>query len=116
MEQLYSSICDESPSDLIKLSQVPFDEEIHAQIFMEDVKLREKRKAEERAEIQRKKEREARIIEDIFYREYNPPSGRNIHYILHIGETNTGKTYHALQKMMAAQKWNLFSATTVIST
>jgi ATP-dependent RNA helicase SUPV3L1/SUV3 len=103
MEQLYSSIFDESPIDLIKLSQVPFDEEIHAQIFMEDVKLREKRKAEERAEIQRNKEREARIIEDIFYQEYNPPSGRNIHYTLHIGETNTGKTYHALQKMMAAK-------------
>ena len=102
MDQLFSSISDESPSDLIKLSQVPFDEKIHGQIFIEDVKLREQRKAEERAEIQRKKEREARIIEDIFYREYNPPAGRNIHYILHIGETNTGKTYHALQKMMAA--------------
>ena len=42
-------------------------------------------------------------MSEIFDREYNPPSSRNIHYILHIGETNTGKTYHALQRMMAAE-------------
>ena len=43
-------------------------------------KSREIRKAEERAEIERKKEEESRILNEIFEREYNPPSSRNVHY------------------------------------
>ena len=42
-------------------------------------------------------------MKDIFEQEYNPPTLRNVRYILHIGETNTGKTYNALQKMKEAQ-------------
>ena len=42
-------------------------------------------------------------MNEIFGREYNPPSNRGVHYFLHIGETNTGKTFHALQRMMAAE-------------
>jgi ATP-dependent RNA helicase SUPV3L1/SUV3 len=94
---------DEFVVDLFKLAEIPFDEKLHEKIFVEDIQLREKRKAEERAEIQRKKDEEARILNEIFEREYNPPAGRNVHYVLHIGETNTGKTYHALQRMMAAE-------------
>ena len=53
--------------------------------------------------LSEKKKKKSRILNEIFEREYNPPSSRNVHYILHIGETNTGKTYHALQRMMAAE-------------
>jgi len=96
-------IADEYIADLVKLSEIPFDEELHEKIFFEDIQLREKRKAEEQAERDRKKAEEARILQEIFEFEYNPPSSRNVHYVLHIGETNTGKTFHALQRMMNAE-------------
>ncbi len=101
-EEFFSLIYEERVMDLIKLAEVPFDEQQHEGIWLEDIKLREQRKAEAKAEIRRKKEEELRIIHDIFHVEYNPPTERNVRYILHIGETNTGKTYHALQKMMKA--------------
>lgn len=102
-EELFSLIYDERVMDLLTLAELPFHEKQHEQIWLEDIKLRERRKAEAKAEIQRKKEEELRIIQDIFHAEYNPPSERHVRYILHIGETNTGKTYHALQKMMNAE-------------
>lgn len=102
-KELYSFLGDESIADLMKLSEIPFKLEEHQAIFVQDIKFREVRKEEERAEIERKKEEEARILNEIFGREYNPPSSRGVHYFLHIGETNTGKTFHALQRMMAAE-------------
>ena len=93
---------EEYNSDLIALKDIPFDEHVHKEIYERNVSDREKRKAEELAEIQRKVEEEARIVEDIFGREYNPSLRRNVRYILHIGETNTGKTHHALERMKDA--------------
>ena len=103
ISEIMTYIEDEFIEDLMRLAEVPFELEEHEKIFIQDVQLREQRKAEERAELQRKKEEEARILNDIFEREYNPPTGRDVRYVLHIGETNTGKTYHALQKMMQAE-------------
>ncbi|WP_338469318.1 DEAD/DEAH box helicase [Niallia sp. XMNu-256] len=101
-EELFSLIYEERVMDLLNLAELPFNKQKHERIWIEDIKLRERRKAEAKAEIQRKKEEELRIIHEIFHVEYNPPTERNVRYILHIGETNTGKTYHALQKMMKA--------------
>jgi ATP-dependent RNA helicase SUPV3L1/SUV3 len=103
VDEIMTYIEDEFIEDLMRLAEIPFELEEHEKIFIQDVQLREQRKAEERAELQRKKEEEARILNDIFEREYNPPTGRDVRYVLHIGETNTGKTYHALQKMMQAE-------------
>lgn len=89
-------------SDLIELAETSFDEYIHKEIYERDLEERERRRAEELAEIERKREEEARMLEDIFGREYNPSLRRNVTYILHIGETNTGKTHHALERMKAA--------------
>lgn len=89
-------------SDLLKLAEIPFDEEIHRQIFEQDMEEHERRNAGEQAELLRKKEEEARIMWDIFGEEYDPTLRRNVRYVLHIGDTNTGKTYHALEKMKAA--------------
>ncbi|MDQ0197888.1 DEAD/DEAH box helicase [Neobacillus ginsengisoli] len=89
-------------SDLLKLAEVPFEPAVHKEIFEKDLMEREKIQAEEQAEIQRKKEEEARMMEDIFGQEYNPSLERHVHYVLHIGETNTGKTYHALERMKEA--------------
>ena len=89
--------------DLVRLASIPFEITVHQQQYDEDLAGRERRKQEELAEIQRLKEEEARMVEDIFGREYSPSTGRNIRYVLHIGETNTGKTHHALEQMKKAK-------------
>ena len=59
-EELYSFLGDEYIADLMKLAEIPFELEEHQAIFVQDIKFREVRKEEERAEIERKKEEEAR--------------------------------------------------------
>ncbi|MBT2638208.1 helicase-related protein [Bacillus sp. ISL-39] len=94
---------EEYVTDLLDLAEIKFDEEEHQAIYERDLGDRERRKAEEQAELERKREEEARMLEDIFGREYNPSLRRNVRYILHIGETNTGKTHHALERMKEAK-------------
>ncbi|OLO26514.1 RNA helicase [Alkalihalophilus pseudofirmus] len=95
----FNRIQEEYVSDLLELATVPFDLERHQKIYEDDLEDRERKKEEELAEIERKKALEERMLDDIFGREYRPSLGRNIQYVLHIGETNTGKTHHALERM-----------------
>ncbi|CAM4000621.1 DEAD/DEAH box helicase [Mesobacillus thioparans] len=88
--------------DLLRLHDIPFDIHIHQEIYEKDLADRARRKAEEQAELERKREEEARKLEEIFGREYNPSLRQNVRYFLHIGETNTGKTHHALERMKEA--------------
>lgn len=88
--------------DLMKLAEIPFDIKLHQKIFENNLKERERRRAEELAEIERKKAEEERMMKEIFGAEYDPGLRRQISYVLHIGETNTGKTHHALKKMKQA--------------
>ncbi|HWO75246.1 MAG TPA: helicase-related protein [Bacillus sp. (in: firmicutes)] len=99
----FEYLVEEYYSDLVKLAEIPFDEAVHLARYQQDVASREQKIEEEKAEIRRKQEEEARMIEDIFGREYHTSTIRNIQYVLHIGETNTGKTFHALEKMKAAE-------------
>ncbi|WP_308417922.1 DEAD/DEAH box helicase [Halalkalibacter okhensis] len=101
-KRFFSNIQSELLDDLLRLSDVPFDRNEHKRIYHSDLIERERKKAEEEAEAKRKQEEEARILDDIFGREYRPSAGRNIRYVMHIGETNTGKTHHALERMKAA--------------
>ncbi|MDQ0257909.1 ATP-dependent RNA helicase SUPV3L1/SUV3 [Evansella vedderi] len=101
-EDYMEQIKDEYMEDLLKLANVPFDEKIHQEIYEKDLLEREKRYEEELRELERQLEAERRMMEDIFGREYNPSVGRNIKYVLHIGETNTGKTHQALKRMKEA--------------
>jgi ATP-dependent RNA helicase SUPV3L1/SUV3 len=96
-------IQDEYVTDLLQLSEIPFDLNVHQQIFENDLKERERKIAEEQAEIERKKEEAGRMMEDIFGQEYDPSLRMNIRFVLHIGETNTGKTHHALERMKQAE-------------
>ncbi len=89
-------------TDLLKLAEIPFDLEIHQAIFEKDFQEREKRQKEEQEVLLRKKEAEERMMADIFGAEYDPSLQRHVRYVLHIGETNTGKTHHALERMKAA--------------
>ncbi|WML53024.1 DEAD/DEAH box helicase [Neobacillus sp. PS3-12] len=101
-EEIISEIEEEYVSDLLTLAETPFNLVKHQEQYEKDLIRREKRKAEELAEIQRRREEEERMMEDIFGQEYNPSPDRQIHYTLHIGETNTGKTHHALERMKEA--------------
>ncbi|OIJ15541.1 RNA helicase [Anaerobacillus arseniciselenatis] len=98
----FARIQDEYVEDLMSLSEIPFNVQEHEMLYEQDLEERERKKDEELAEIERKKAEEERMLEDIFGREYTPSTGRNIRYVLHIGETNTGKTHHALERMKQA--------------
>jgi ATP-dependent RNA helicase SUPV3L1/SUV3 len=101
--EFFEKIQNEYVSDLLRLAEIPFEESSHKEIYEQDVRERERRKAEELAEIERKKIQEVQMMEDIFGAEYDPSFRRKIHFVLHIGETNTGKTHHALERMKKAE-------------
>ncbi|RFU66767.1 DEAD/DEAH box helicase [Peribacillus glennii] len=102
-EACFEELQEEYLSDLLKLSELPFDEGVHKEIFEKDEAERELRKAEALAEQERRKAEEERIIDDIFGKAYTSSPGKGIKYVFHIGDTNTGKTHHALQKMKNAE-------------
>jgi ATP-dependent RNA helicase SUPV3L1/SUV3 len=102
LENFYSKIQEEYVEDLVKLSDIPFDLEKHRDLLAHDRAAWAKKKMEELAEMERLRQEEERMLEDIFGREYSPSYGRNIQYVLHIGETNTGKTHQALESMKVA--------------
>ncbi|MFU2014846.1 helicase-related protein [Peribacillus butanolivorans] len=99
----FDELQEEYLSDLLKLAKTPFNESLHQKIFEEDEENRERRKAEVLAEQARRQAEEERVIEDIFGKAYTPSLGKRVRYVLHIGETNTGKTHQALKKMKAAE-------------
>ncbi|KOP82534.1 DEAD/DEAH box helicase [Cytobacillus solani] len=100
--ELIEIVQDEYISDLLKLLTIPFDLNEHQKLYEEALEDRERKWKEEQEEMERKKEEEERILDEIFGQEYHPAVERNIRYTLHIGETNTGKTHHALENMKAA--------------
>ncbi|MFC4322869.1 DEAD/DEAH box helicase [Litchfieldia salsa] len=102
-KQYFLMIQEERIDDLLALLTKSFDPFEHLTIFENDLKERERKRAEELAEIQRQKEEEARILADIFKHEYSPSYSPSTKYILHVGETNTGKTFQALQRMKEAE-------------
>ncbi len=102
VELFLVDIVEEYPEDLLKLAEIPFDEEVHREILQHDLAKREQRYAEEQEELQRKREAEQRMMADIFGEEYAPSTKGDVRYVLHIGETNTGKTHHALERMRQA--------------
>lgn len=90
-------------SHLLETAAVTFEFAEQKKFYEKHVREGERRKLEEKIALERKKEEEARMIEDIFGEEYRLSMDTNVQYILHIGETNTGKTHRALQKMMRAE-------------
>lgn len=102
-EAFFDELQVEYLSDLLALSVIPFDKVLHQEIFEKDVADRERRKDEEIEERERRIKEEERIIDDIFGKAYTPTLGKSMKYVLHIGETNSGKTHQALEKMKAAE-------------
>jgi len=101
-DDLFEDLVEEYVPDLVKLIDIPFDLETHRILFEKDITERRERAEKEKEELRRQKEEERRMIEDIFGRAYNLSPGRNIQYVLHVGETNTGKTFQAIQRMKEA--------------
>ncbi|MGN7296982.1 DEAD/DEAH box helicase [Ferdinandcohnia sp. SAFN-114] len=101
-DDLFEDILEEYVSDLVKLIDIPFELDTHRQLFLKDITERKERAEKEKEELRRQREEEQRMLEDIFGRAYNLSPGRNIQYVLHVGETNTGKTYQAIQRMKEA--------------
>ena len=99
----FDQLQEEYLDDLLSLASIPFDVDIHQQIFEKDEQDRERKKAEALAEQERQKAEEERMFDDIFGHAYTPSLGKSMKYVLHIGDTNTGKTHKALQKMKAVE-------------
>ncbi|WP_019413793.1 DEAD/DEAH box helicase [Paenisporosarcina sp. TG20] len=99
----FTELQEEYLADLLQLMNTPFNAVLHQKIFEQDKVNRERRKDEELANQLRKIEEEERIIDDIFGKAYTPTLGRSMKYVLHIGETNSGKTHQALQKLKKAE-------------
>lgn len=59
----------------------------------------EQKKEEEKERIKREKAEKKNRIAYIFGEEYEPAQKLNTRYILHFGDTNTGKTYTALERL-----------------
>ncbi len=102
-EACFDELQEEYLNDLFYLATIPFDEEIHQKIFEKDEVDRDRKKAAVLEEQARKQAEEDRMFEDIFGHAYTPSLGKSMKYVLHIGETNTGKTHQALQKMKVAE-------------
>ncbi|THE10039.1 RNA helicase [Bacillus timonensis] len=101
-DDLFEDILEEYVSDLVKLIDIPFDLDTHKEIFERNITERKERVEKEKEELRRQKEEEQRMIENIFGQAYHLSPGRNIRYVLHVGETNTGKTFQAIQRMKEA--------------
>ncbi|MCU9612033.1 DEAD/DEAH box helicase [Caldibacillus lycopersici] len=98
----FNELQDEYVEDLLAFSSSPFSLEKHRALYHQQLTIIEQRRLEEERERQQQIVRENQILANVFEREFQPPTERSVHYILHIGDTNTGKTYQALQKLKAA--------------
>ncbi|WP_010282090.1 DEAD/DEAH box helicase [Bacillus timonensis] len=101
-DDLFEDILEDYVSDLVQLIDIPFDLDTHKELFERDITERKERVEKEKEEIRRQKEEEQKMIEDIFGHAYHLSPGRNIQYVLYVGETNTGKTFQAIQRMKEA--------------
>ncbi|MGM9928084.1 MAG: DEAD/DEAH box helicase [Bacillus sp. (in: firmicutes)] len=106
-------VMNELMEDMLQLAEIPFDVEIHREIYVQQLaekkkKIKEQKRKEkqrlerERAEQRERERKEEEMILQIIGREYETNLSPYTKYILHIGETNTGKTHTALTEMRKA--------------
>jgi ATP-dependent RNA helicase SUPV3L1/SUV3 len=100
--EMFNGLLEEFVIDLLNLEEIPFDSKTHREILMRDLEERETKIKRQHEEIQRQKEEEAKMLQDIFGHVYNSTIRPDIKFFIHVGETNTGKTFKALQRMMSA--------------
>ncbi|MCM3321266.1 DEAD/DEAH box helicase [Cytobacillus kochii] len=95
-------IMEDYVNDLLTIANEDFDLEEQRSLYEIQVKERKMKRKQEERERRQKEEQQQRMLNDIFASAYE--SRKNIYqkFVLHIGETNTGKTFQALEKMKAA--------------
>lgn len=103
MNTWFNWLGEEKVERLLEIAEGPWDPEVQLISLTADMEDREEREREEREEQERKQREEEAMMESIFGREYSAPGKSNIRYILHLGETNTGKTHTALESMKKAR-------------
>ncbi|WCK52598.1 DEAD/DEAH box helicase [Aneurinibacillus sp. Ricciae_BoGa-3] len=96
-------ISEEKPVDLLHLASLGASLEEQQALYEQLKAEKEREKREAQAELERKRQEEKRLISEIFEPEYDFSIRRHIQYRLHIGDTNTGKTYQALERMKQAE-------------
>lgn len=101
INDFHTNLINEYIDDLLEIANDTFYINEQQELLQKHQRLLEQRRLEEELERKRKQEEEQRIMKDVFEREIVSP-GKVTHYILHIGDTNTGKTFHALEKMKEA--------------
>lgn len=101
-DEFYKLIAYEYVSDLLETAEIPYDVLPHLQLLSEHQKRQEERRIQEEIERKRKQEKERRMMADVFGQATRPKGDKSVHYILHIGETNTGKTFRALESLKQA--------------
>ena len=89
--------------DLRQAAEKEFNPDEQIALFEQAAAEREQREAAAIAAEKRRLEETEEMIRDIFGAAYTPSAGTGIKYILHIGDTNTGKTYRALERMKQAE-------------
>lgn len=94
---------EEYVEDLLTLVTIPFETQVHRRKLYEDLEEREAKRKREQLELKRQAEEEKKRIAYIFGQEYEREQMRDVQYILHIGDTNTGKTHHALEQLKQAE-------------
>ena len=75
-EACFDELEEENLADLLYIANIPFDEEIHKNIFEKDEADRERRKTEELEQQAIEKAEEERMIEDIFGKAYTSSLGK----------------------------------------
>ncbi|WP_071459783.1 helicase-related protein [Bacillus massilinigeriensis] len=101
-DSLFFRLQEEFVADLLEVAAIPFVEGIHLEVLQQDEEVRETKLQKIKEEETRKREEEEKILREIFAEEYAATTKRSIPYILHVGETNTGKTFQALQRLKQA--------------
>ena len=89
--------------DLLEVQSKPNEFDTQLFLYHKQHKERALKKEKKLEEMRKREEEKQRKLEDIFGIEYKTTIYRNTKYILHIGDTNTGKTYQALKRLKQAK-------------
>ncbi|MFP3726532.1 helicase-related protein [Priestia filamentosa] len=89
--------------DVLEVADKELNLALHQEMYAELIEEQWIQEEKEREELQKKKDEEQRKLEYIFGLEYEIDPRQESKYILHLGETNTGKTFTALQSLLKSQ-------------
>ncbi len=101
--RFFTILAEESFKDVLEAASLPFDEQEQIQLWEKQKARWEEERRRRIEEERRKREEERRMINDVFNLQFDAPVKEGTRYVLHIGETNTGKTYRALERMKQAE-------------